>query len=107
MGIVAFSAAMSHAPGITAFPDAPPSEQRERFFSAVNPARAALTAAKLDPLIVIAQDHFKNFFIDNMPAFCVGLNESYVGPAEDWLGIRRQDVPGAPDLAKEILNCAF
>jgi aromatic ring-opening dioxygenase catalytic subunit (LigB family) len=107
MGIVAFSAAMSHAPGITAFPDAPPSEQRERFFSAVNTARDALTAAKPDALIVIAPDHFTNFFIDNMPAFCVGLNESYVGPAEDWLGICRQDVPGAPDLAKEILNCAF
>jgi aromatic ring-opening dioxygenase catalytic subunit (LigB family) len=107
MGNIAFSAAMSHAPGITAFPDAPPKDQRERFFSAVKTTRDTLSAAKLDALIVIAPDHFTNFFNDNMPAFCVGLNETYVGPSEDWIRIDRRNIPGAPNLAREILDSAF
>ncbi len=107
MGILTYAAAMSHAPGISAFPTAPPADQREGFFCAVSEARLALEKAAPDALVVIAPDHFTNFFVDNMPAFCVGLNESYLGPVEDWLKIEKHNVPGARALAKEILRTCF
>jgi len=107
VGTLNYSAAMSHAPGITAFPDAPPMDQRRLVLSAIDEARAALEEARLDALVVIAPDHFTNFFVDNMPAFCVGLSESYVGPAEDWLGIDKRTVPGAQALARDILGTCF
>lgn len=107
MGTMNYSAAMSHAPGISAFPNAPPLDQRNLYFSAIDEARIALEKAEPDALVVIAPDHFTNFFVDNMPAFCVGLNENYVGPAEDWLRIDKCNVPGARALAKDILNTCF
>ena len=49
-----------------------------------------LAAAKPDALVIVAAEHFANFFMNNMPAFAVGMAESYEGPIEDpqWLGIR-------------------
>jgi aromatic ring-opening dioxygenase catalytic subunit (LigB family) len=98
---------MSHAPGITAFPDAPPVLQRERFFAAVEEARAALEKARPDVLIMIAPDHFTNFFVDNMPPFCIGLNDRYTGPVEDWLRIEKRVIPGAREVAQDILSTGF
>lgn len=107
MGTLAFAGAMSHAPGIAAFPKAAAQAARERFFGAAGVLRDRAAAAKLDALIVVAPDHLSNFFIDNMPAACVTMNRAYPGPVEDWLGVPQVSVPGAPDLARGILKAAF
>lgn len=107
MGEIVYAAALSHAPGITAFPDAPPQEKRERFFGAAAVARQALEEARPEALLVIAPDHFTNFFVDNMPPFCIGLNKSYGGPAEEWLGLEYRGVPGAREIAADILSTAL
>ena len=56
----------------------------------------ALRAARPDALIVIAAEHFANFFMNNMPAYAIGMADHYEGPIEDpdWLGIERTRVPG-------------
>ncbi|WP_151448638.1 DODA-type extradiol aromatic ring-opening family dioxygenase [Lacisediminimonas profundi] len=107
MGSLVFAGAMSHAPGIAAFTSAAEEGQRQRFFAAVEQAREQLAQARPDVLVVIAPDHFANFFIDNMPAACVTTAESYVGPIEDWLGMPKTRIPGAPALARSILARAF
>lgn len=107
MGTLTYSAAMSHAPGITAFPEAPPREQRESFFGAMQEARLALEKARPEVLVVVAPDHFTNFFVDNMPPFCIGLNERYQGPVEEWLRIDKRVIPGARGVAQEILSTCF
>jgi len=107
MGEIVYAAALSHAPGIAAFPEAPPLEQRQRFLSAAAAAREALEAAQLDVLLIIAPDHFTNFFVDNMPAFCIGLNEQYFGPVEEWLGLQSRCVKDAGDVARDILSSAL
>ncbi|MGA8615211.1 MAG: hypothetical protein WB760_26740 [Xanthobacteraceae bacterium] len=107
MGNIVYAAAMSHAPGIVAFPEAPPIEKRERFFAAASQARQALQKASPEVLLIIAPDHFTNFFVDNMPPFCIGLNESYEGPAEEWLGLKNQRVKGAHVIACDILKTAL
>ena len=107
MGTIAYSAAMSHAPGMAAAPDAAPAPQRDRFFAAAAEARRKLEAARPDLIVAMAPDHFANFFVDNMPAFCVGLNERYAGPVEKWLGMDPLSVPGAPDFARQLLWTAF
>ena len=107
MGTLTYSAAMSHAPGMTAFPSAPPQAQREAFFAGMEQARAALEQAKPDALVIIAPDHFTNFFSDNMPPFCIGLNECYNGPVEDWLRIEKRSIRGDRQLAKDILDSCY
>lgn len=104
---MSYAAAMSHAPGITAFPDAPPADMRLRYRAALQEAKRAFDKAKPDVLVVVAPDHFTNFFVDNMPPFCIGLNERYEGPVEEWLRIDRRVVPGAREVAKDILSTCF
>jgi aromatic ring-opening dioxygenase catalytic subunit (LigB family) len=107
MGEFVYAAAMSHAPGIAAFPEAPALDQRQRFMAAADVARRALEVADVDILIVVAPDHFTNFFVDNMPAFCVGFNEEYYGPTEDWLGLKARQVKGSPSVARDIAASAL
>jgi aromatic ring-opening dioxygenase catalytic subunit (LigB family) len=104
MGNLAFAAAMSHAPGIAAFTDKAPEQQRRDFLEAAAQVRVALDQSRPDTIVFVAPDHFTNFFVDRMPAFCIGVNEDYEGPVEKWLGIAKGHVPGAPDLAAHLLE---
>jgi 2,3-dihydroxyphenylpropionate 1,2-dioxygenase len=81
-------------------------DDKDSFYAAFDGMREALEATKPDALIVIAAEHFANFFMDNMPAYCIGMGDQYEGPIEDpdWLGIPRTKVPGNPDLSKRIIQ---
>lgn len=104
MSDVSYVAAMSHAPGIAAFTDAAPQEQRDGFLNAAAKVRADLAAIKPDLLVFVAPDHFTNFFVDRMPAFCVGLNDEYEGPVEKWLGLSKSKMRGAPAFATHLVE---
>jgi 2,3-dihydroxyphenylpropionate 1,2-dioxygenase len=67
--------------------------------------RLTLHEAKPDALIVVAAEHFANFFMNNMPAYCIGMGEVYEGPIEDeeWLGIPHRTIQGAPDLSRRLI----
>jgi 2,3-dihydroxyphenylpropionate 1,2-dioxygenase len=64
----------------------------------------SLRAARPDALIVIAAEHFANFFMNNMPAYALGMADTYDGPIEEptWLRIPHRTVRGNPDLSLRI-----
>jgi 2,3-dihydroxyphenylpropionate 1,2-dioxygenase len=68
--------------------------------------RQEIEESGAEALMVIAAEHFGNFFMNNMPAYCVGIGEKYEGPIEDaeWLKIEKHSIPGAPDLGKRLLS---
>jgi 2,3-dihydroxyphenylpropionate 1,2-dioxygenase len=101
-----FAGACSHAPGITGRAHRADPVLRDAFYASLDRMRQALEAQRPDALILIGAEHFANFFMNNMPALCVGMAERYEGPIEDpeWLGIQRTKVPGAPDLAKRLIT---
>ncbi len=101
-----FAGVCSHGPGITSRKDIADKDDKESFYAALDGMRKELEAAKPDALIIIAAEHFANFFMNNMPAYCIGMGEEYMGPIEDpdWLGIPRTTVPGNPDLSKRIIE---
>ena len=55
---------------------------------------------------MVSSDHIQNLFMDNMPAFIIGLGDSFQGPTEDehFLKIPKTIVPGAPDLASALAD---
>jgi 2,3-dihydroxyphenylpropionate 1,2-dioxygenase len=65
-----------------------------------------MEAAAPDAVIVIAAEHFANFFMNNMPAYCMGMAEHYDGPIEDeqWLAIERRRIPGNPQLSRRLIE---
>src|SRR5688500_14681192 len=101
-----FAGACSHAPGITGRAHRADPALRDAFYVSLDRMRQALEAQRPDALIIIGAEHFANFFMNNMPALCVGMAETYQGPIEDpeWLGIQRTKIPGAADLAKRLIT---
>ena len=101
-----FLGALSHAPGITGRAERADTDAREGFYAALERMRLAMETTRPDALIVVAAEHFGNFFMDNMPAYAMGMADHYEGPIEDeaWLKIRRRSIPGDPGLSKRIIT---
>ncbi len=101
---IAFACAASHAPGMTAWPDAAPAEQKARIYDAFGRLRLDLAAAKLDALVLLTSEHWANFFLDHIGGFCIGRADHYNGPIEPWLKVNRTRIAGAPDLAGRLIE---
>jgi aromatic ring-opening dioxygenase catalytic subunit (LigB family) len=101
-----FAGVCSHAPGITGRKDRADPVVRDAFYASYDRMRQAIEDAHPDALVVIGAEHFANFFMNNMPAICMGMGEHYEGPIEDevWLGIKHARVPGAPALSKRLIT---
>jgi len=101
-----FAGVCSHAPGITGRAERADPALRDQFYAKLDDLRLKLEASRPDVLVVVAAEHFANFFMNNMPAYCIGMSEQYSGPIEDedWLAIKRTDVPGSPDLSRRLIE---
>ncbi|HTI67940.1 MAG TPA: extradiol ring-cleavage dioxygenase [Caulobacteraceae bacterium] len=101
-----FLGALSHAPGIVGRADQADAAAKDGFYAGLGRMREALEAAKPDALVVIGAEHFANFFMDNMPAYAIGMAEHYEGPIEDedWLKIKRGRIPGNPGLSLRLIR---
>jgi aromatic ring-opening dioxygenase catalytic subunit (LigB family) len=101
-----FAGVCSHAPGITGRAGRADPIVRDAFYAKLDRLREKLEATRPDALIVIAAEHFANFFMNNMPAYCMGMADAYEGPIEDeqWLAIARTSVPGNAGLARRIIE---
>jgi 2,3-dihydroxyphenylpropionate 1,2-dioxygenase len=100
-----FAGIMSHGPGMRARADRADPAVRDPFFATLDRLRERLEDSRSDAIIVVAAEHFANFFMNNMPAYCMGMAEDYEGPIEDpeWLRIDRRTIPGAPDLSRRLI----
>jgi len=101
-----YAGVLSHAPGITGRASLVKNiDEREKFYAKLDQQRQEIEASGAEALVVMAAEHFGNFFMNNMPAFCVGIGEKYSGPIEDpeWLKIPKTEVTGAPDLGRRLV----
>ncbi len=106
-----YAGVLCHGPGITGRAHlVDNTAARDALYAALDRQRAEIQASGAEVLIVVAAEHFANFFMDNMPAFCIGLGEKHEGPIEDpeWLAIPRTVIRGHPELAlrltKEVMQ---
>ena len=101
---IVFAAALSHAPGITAWRAAASDDQREHIDAAFATLGDGLASAVPELVVLLTSEHWTNFFLDHIGAFCVGRNDAFRGPVEPWLGIEPVSVPGAPQLAEALIE---
>jgi len=101
-----FAGACSHAPGITGRAHLADALLKDSLHAELRRLGETMREARPDALIVIAAEHFANFFMDNMPAYAIGMADRYEGPIEDpgWLGIARTRVPGNADLSRRLIG---
>ena len=103
MGKIVGAWGVCHDPLITAIREAAEPRQIEKVDRAFEELRTRVEKVHPDALIVIGDDHFNMFFLDNMPAFCIGVAARARAPVEDWLRIPKYDVTYEQELAKAIL----
>ena len=100
-----YAGVCSHAPGITGRKHLADPVVSDAFYAAFDDMRADLEASGAEAVIVIAAEHFANFFMNNMPSFAVGMADFYDGPIEDpgWLGIDKFRAPGNRALSQRVI----
>jgi len=101
-----FAAVCSHAPGITGRAQLADQAKKDALHAELYRLGETLRAARPDALVVVAAEHFANFFMDNMPAYAMGMADHYEGPIEDpaWLGIARTRIPGDAALSRRLIG---
>ena len=101
-----YAGVCSHGPGITARTERADPHVCEPFLAAFRTMGDEIKASGADALLVVAAEHFANFFMDNMPTFAMGMAPGYDGPVEDpeWLRIASRTVPGNPDLSQRLIS---
>ena len=101
-----FAGICSHAPGIVSRSEQAEPALRDLLYQQFEHLRDALEQSRPDALIVVAAEHFANFFMNNMPAYAIGMADRYSGPIEDekWLRIRRRTIPGDAALSRRIID---
>jgi aromatic ring-opening dioxygenase catalytic subunit (LigB family) len=104
---IVFACAAGHAPGIRAWPEAAPAAQRDRIYEGFERLRIELEASRPEALIVLTSEHWANFFLDHMSAFCIGRADEFAGPVEPWLKIPPANIPGHPELAAVLLERCY
>jgi aromatic ring-opening dioxygenase LigB subunit len=104
---ITFAAAASHAPGMTAWADAAPADQKDTLYGAYGQLSHKLAGSGTEVLILLTSEHWANFFLDHIGAFCVGRGDSFAGPIEPWLKVEKAKVKGDPELAREIVEACY
>ncbi len=101
-----FAGVCSHAPGITGRAQMADPKVRDAFYEQFYRMGELMRATQPDAVMVVAAEHFANFFMNNMPAYAVGMADYYEGPIEDpeWLAIERRRVPGNADLSERLIK---
>ena len=109
---------MAEIVGIFSAPHAPPIVRewpnipegpRERLGAAFLELGKRIRAARPDVLLIIGADHWANFFLDNLPAICIGVGAKHGSPPEAWLA----DFPyatsmvGHPELGQHLVDFAI
>ena len=101
-----FAGVCSHAPGITGRAERADPAVRDEFYDNMDKLRQAIEDSGAEALVVVAAEHFANFFMNNMPSYAIGMAEEYEGPIEDpeWLKIPHTVIPGNRNLSLRIIK---
>lgn len=99
---------MSHAPGLTGWPDAPPEDVQHRIRASVATIRDYLFDARPDVIVAFLDDHFDNLARNFMPPLSLAVADRHWGPPEHYYGMLRMDttleVPSSQSFAEHLLR---
>src|SRR5690348_17267271 len=100
--------AASHGPLIVREWERVPAAQKARMEAGFRELGKRLEAARADVLVIASPDHWSNFFLDNVPAVCIGVGEAHEGPPEPWMqAFPHRQLSGHPSFAMHIAETAM
>jgi aromatic ring-opening dioxygenase catalytic subunit (LigB family) len=100
--------AASHGPLLIREWEAVPPQQKQRLEEAFGTLGERMAQARPDLLVVVSPDHWSNFFLDNVPAVCIGVGDSHEGPPEPWMkAFPHRELAGHPAFALHLVREAM
>jgi aromatic ring-opening dioxygenase catalytic subunit (LigB family) len=101
--------AASHGPLIAREWDVLPEGPKAALTAAFDETGRRLKALKPDVLVMLSPDHWVNFFIDNLPSFCIGIGEEHDGPPEPFMKTvyPHKTLPGHAAFGRHLLETAL
>jgi aromatic ring-opening dioxygenase catalytic subunit (LigB family) len=101
--------AASHGPLIAREWDVLPEGPKATLTAAFDETGRRLKALKPDVLVMLSPDHWVNFFIDNLPSFCIGIGEEHDGPPEPFMKTvyPHKTLPGHAAFGRHLLETAL
>ncbi|HEY5209360.1 MAG TPA: hypothetical protein VIJ42_07950 [Stellaceae bacterium] len=101
--------AASHGPLIARDWEKLPAATRDWLTDSFDELGRRVKAARPDVLVIVAPDHWTNFFIENLPAACIGIGAEHDGPPEPFLKPRfpHRTLAGHGGLARHLLRTAL
>jgi hypothetical protein len=100
---------LSHTSHMRTHLDRADPSQVRRVVSALDTLRVRLEQARPDVVIMVGTDHVNNFFLNHMPALCIGVADAYHGPARaerSSAGAPRR-LPGGGAFGAHLLETVF
>jgi len=82
-------------------------DRRDRITSAFRALGRRVVESRVEILVLVAPDHWVNFFLDNMPNVCIGIGAAHAGPPEPFMKAFPHRLEGAPEFANHILQTAL
>jgi len=108
MGEIVAGIGMSHAPGLTGWPDAPPEDVQEHIRTSLAAIREYLLIAQPDVIVSFLDDHFDNISRRLCPPIALAVADRHWGPAEYYLKELKIDervaVPSSADFSSALLH---
>lgn len=99
--------AASHTPVMTNMPQAPHGDVSTAVYADFRRIGEEIAALEPDILLLISNDHLHNFFLDAMPAFCIGAGDRYDSPMEGWLKVDKRVLPGDTAFGAYLVEQVF
>ena len=101
--------AASHGPLIAREWDNLPAGPKAVLKSAFDETGRRLKALEPDVLVMLSPDHWVNFFVDNLPSFCIGIGAEHDGPPEPFMQAvyPHKTLPGHPGFGRHLLDTAL
>jgi aromatic ring-opening dioxygenase catalytic subunit (LigB family) len=100
--------AASHGPMIARTWDTMKPDVKERIERGFNEVGRRLKASRPDVLVMASPDHWCNFFLNNLPSFCIGIGDEHERSSEPFLEkvFSQKVLKGHAELGRHILNTA-
>lgn len=101
--------AASHGPLIAREWENLPAGPKSTLQNAFDETGRRLKALEPDVLVMLSPDHWVNFFINNLPSFCIGIGAEHDGPPEPFMkAVYPHDtLPGHAGLGRHLLDTAL
>lgn len=100
-------AGVPHVPFLTSRPGLGDKTQVDGLLASFNKVKQNILEFDPQVVLVISAEHINKFFLENVPAFCVGVSPEFDGPSDTSAALPQVNIPGAELFAESLIRQGY